>query len=228
MVARLGFDLQPRLTAAAAEELSVALQLAHSIALRGGPDLRCMDSPAAPRFSTRQAYSLLSPAHPPDPSSGISWSLRLPSKVKLFAYLADIDRLSTRANLFAKSCVPSAVCAACPAVETARHMFFDCPVSARLWRRLDVPIPAGQFSVWDLPAPLPLASDFWRAGVAVTLWSIWKARNDLVFNAVRSSPTVILRRVCDDLLLWRWRYRVADRPSLDLLRSFILSRLWES
>jgi hypothetical protein len=146
-VARLGFDLQPRLTAAEEEELSVALRLARSIALRDGPDLRCMDSPAAPRFSTRQAYGLLSPAHPPDPSSGISWSLRLPSKVKLFAYLADIDRLSTRANLFAKSCAPSAVCAACPAVETARHLFFDCPASARIWRRLDVPIPAGQFSV---------------------------------------------------------------------------------
>jgi hypothetical protein len=177
-----------------------------------------MDSPASPRFSTRQAYRLLSPVHPPDPSSGISWSLRLPSKVKLFAYLADIDRLSSRANLFAKSCAPSAVCAACPAVETARHLFFDCPASAGIWRRLDVPIPAGRFSIWDLPTPVPLELHTWRVGVAVILWSIWKARNDLVFNSRSSSPTMVLRRACDDLSLWRWR----------LLRSHILPRLWDS
>jgi hypothetical protein len=120
-----------------------------------------------------------------------------------------------QADLFAKSCAPSAVCAACPAVETARHLFFDCPASAGIWRRLDVPIPAGRFSIW------------W-AGVAVILWSIWKARNDLVFNSRSSSPTMVLRRACDDLSLWRWRYRAADRPSIDLLRSHIPSRLWDS
>jgi hypothetical protein len=36
----------------------------------------------------------------------MSWGLRLPSKLKIFAYLADIDRLSTRTNLFSKSCAP--------------------------------------------------------------------------------------------------------------------------
>jgi hypothetical protein len=118
MVASLGLDLRPRLTAAAEAELPAVLQLARGALLQDGPDLRHMASPASPRFSTRQAYRLLSPVHPPDPSSGISWSLRLPSKVKMFAYLADIDRLSSRTNLFAKSCAPSAVCAACPAVET--------------------------------------------------------------------------------------------------------------
>jgi hypothetical protein len=133
-----------------------------------------------------------------------------------------------QADLFAKSCAPSAVCAACPAVETARHLFFDCPALAGIWRRLDIPIPAGRFSIWDLPTPVPLELHTWRAGVAVILWSIWKARNDLVFNSRSSSPTMVLRRACDDLSLWRWRYRAADRPSIDLLRSHILSRLWDS
>ncbi|XP_071683190.1 uncharacterized protein [Lolium perenne] len=214
------------MTSAAEEELSVALRLAHNVTLRDGPDLRCMDSSSAPRFCTRQAYRLLSSKHPLDSSSSISWALRLPSKVKLFAYLADIDHLSSRANLFTKSCASSAGCTAYP--STARHLFFDCPVSARIWRRLDVPILAGLFSVWDLPAPFPLTLDIWRAGVVVTLWSIWKARNDLVFNAKSSTSTLVHRRACDDLSLWRWWYRVADRPMIDLLRSFILSRLWDS
>jgi hypothetical protein len=51
----------------------------------------------------------------------------------MFAYLANINRLSTRANLFFKSYAPSDLCEACPSVETGRHLFFDCPFSAVIW-----------------------------------------------------------------------------------------------
>ncbi|XP_071683801.1 uncharacterized protein [Lolium perenne] len=145
--------------------------------------------------------------------------------VKLFAYLAEIDRPSSRANLFYKSCAPSDVCAACPSVETGRDMFFDRPMSAMIWARLDVPIPAGRLSVWDLQASLPLQVDVWNAGVTVILWAIWKARNDLVFNAKTSMSSSVLRRVCDNLTLWRWRFKAVDWAPLDLLRSFIISRV---
>jgi hypothetical protein len=162
----LGIDLRPLLTSSTEVELSIALRLAHSITVRDGLDLRRIDSPTTPRFRSRQAYRMLSPVHPPDSSSSISRALHLPSKVKLFAYLANIDRLRSRANLFSKSCARSNVCAACPSVETARHLFFDCQVSARIWSHLDVPIPAGRFSVWDLPAPSPSS---WMCG-APALW----------------------------------------------------------
>jgi hypothetical protein len=38
---------------------------------------------------------------------------RLPIKLKIFVYLADIDRLSSRANLFFKNCAQTDQCAAC-------------------------------------------------------------------------------------------------------------------
>jgi hypothetical protein len=171
-VANSGINLRPLLTSVVEAELSIALRLAHCVTLRDGPDLRRMDSPTAPRFCSRQAYSMRSPVHPLDASSGIFWALRLPSKVKLFVYLADIDRLSSLSNLFDKSCARTIVCAACPSVETARHLFFDCQVSSRIWNHLDVPIHVGRFSVWDLPAPLPLQLYVWCAGDAVILWSM--------------------------------------------------------
>jgi hypothetical protein len=154
----------------------------------------------------------------------VVWALRLPAKLKIFAYLADIDRLSTRANLFRKSCAPSDTCAACDPVETSRHLFFECTLASHVWARLGVPVPAEQFSIWELPSPLGVAPTTWHFGVAAIMWSIWKARNDLVFNGTTTSPVFAIRRACEDIALWRWRIPLPGRADVDYLRSYILMR----
>ncbi|XP_071674484.1 uncharacterized protein [Lolium perenne] len=212
-----GLDLQPRLTSAATDELRLVYCIIASYTLWAGCDLRTIDSPSTPRFCSREAYMALAPPRPHDASACISWRLRIPSKIRIFAYLADIDRLSTRANLFRKSCAPSDLCAACTSPDTGRHLFFDCCMAAVIWTRLDVPIPDEEFSVWDLPTPLPFGTDVWRICVAAILWAIWKSRNDLVFNGVIHTTGSTLRRVGDDLSLWRWRLRPPDRARLDEL-----------
>jgi hypothetical protein len=176
-----------------------------------------------PPFSSRAAYRLLSPALPVDASACIAWGSRLPAKLKIFAYLADIDRLSTRANLFFKNCAPSAICAACPTEETGCHIFFDCTLASGVWARLGVDIPADRFSFWDLAQPRDFPVDVWRVGMAVLLWSLWKARNDLVFNNRNCTAQLVIRRACEDLAVWRWRFKEEDRLPLDSLRSFFLS-----
>jgi hypothetical protein len=221
-----GLDLQDRLTRAAEAELLAVQHFIDTTALQEGEDRRTIDSPSTPRFSSCEAYRALTPARPVDTAACLTWSLRTPTKVKIFAYLLDIDRLSTRANLFRKGCAPSSACAACGAPETGRHLFFDCPGAAELWARLDVPIPVSRFSVWDLPDPTQSGPPCtWQFGLATILWSIWKSRNDLVFNGVAHSTASTLRRACDDLSLWRWRLRPADRELLDRLRSHLLMRI---
>jgi hypothetical protein len=223
-VVTLGLDLQPRLSLAAEAELLHIRHLIDDTRLRDTPDTRFIDSPSAPSFCSREAYRMLSPPRPRDASACIAWGLRLLTKLKIFIYLLDIDRLSTRANLFYKSCASSDVCAACPEIETGRHLFFDCHLATDLWARLDVPIPAGPFSVWDLRSPLPLPDKAWQFGAATILWTIWKSRNDLVFNGRATTSSFTLRKACDDLLLWRWRLPIPERAHLDTLRSYIMSR----
>ncbi|KAK1620664.1 hypothetical protein QYE76_026181 [Lolium multiflorum] len=132
----------------AARELIQVLRIIDDTSLAVGADGRVIDSPSGPAFSSREAYRMLSPSRPTDASACTTWALRLPAKLKIFAYLADIDRLSTRANLFYKHCAPSSVCAACPEIETGRHLFFYCPPAMTLWGRLGVSIPPGQSSIW--------------------------------------------------------------------------------
>ncbi|KAK1620794.1 hypothetical protein QYE76_026311 [Lolium multiflorum] len=218
-----GIDLQPRLSTAAACELLEVQRLVADISLEPGADIRFIDTVRKASFSSREAYSMLSPSRPTDASSCVAWSLRLPSKLKIFAYLADIDRLSTRANLFHKSCAPSETCAACDSVETCRHLFFECAMASHVWARLGVYVPVGRFSIWDLPAPLGVTPSTWHFGVAAVMWSIWKTRNDLVFNG-NTPPSFTIRRACDDIALWRWRIPHPGRADVDFLRSYMISR----
>jgi hypothetical protein len=134
-----------------------------------------------------------------------------------------INARSTRANLFYKHCAPSAICPSCPEVETGRHLFFLCPPAVALWSRLGVSIPPGLASFWDLPAPIQVPASAWHSSLAALLWSIWKARNDRVFNGRDSTLTLVVRRACDDLAVWRWRLRVEERAPLDMLRSYLLT-----
>ncbi|XP_051219169.1 uncharacterized protein [Lolium perenne] len=149
-----GLHLQPPLSTAAVGELTQVLRIIDDTSLSAGADRRVIDSPSGPAFSSREAYRMLSPSRPPDASACTTCGLRLPTKLKIFAYLADIDRLSTRANLFYKHCAPSAICASCPEIETGRHLFFFCPPAVALWSHLGVSIPPGLVSIWDLPAPI--------------------------------------------------------------------------
>ncbi|KAK1663944.1 hypothetical protein QYE76_052103 [Lolium multiflorum] len=64
------------------------------------------------------------------------------------------------------------------------------------------PIPADDFSIWDLPPAPGTATHIWHAGLATVMWSLWKARNDLVFNAKATTARMVLRRAADDLALW--------------------------
>ncbi|KAK1670762.1 hypothetical protein QYE76_058921 [Lolium multiflorum] len=219
-----GFDLQPRLSTAAACELLEVQRLVAGISLGSGADRRFIDYMRRASFCSREAYRMLSPPHPPDASACVAWSLRLPSKLKIFAYLDDINRLSTRANLFHKSCAPSETCAVCDAVETSRHLFLECTTASHVWARLGVLVPSEQFSIWELPVPLGVATATWHFGVAAIMWSIWKTRNDLVFNGITTSPVFAIRRACDDIALWRWRIPHLGRADVDSLRSYMLMR----
>jgi hypothetical protein len=218
-----GFDLQPRLSQAATVDLAAVHDIVASVSLHPGCHVHAIDVPSASAFSSREAYRALTPPGPKVESACLAWDCRLPTKLKIFAYLADIDRLSSRANLRSKNCSPTDVCAACQGIKTGRHIFFDCAIAAGVWARLGISAPSGEFSFWSLQAPGGLSLPAWQCSVVTLLWCIWKARNDMVFNSRSSSPADVIRRACDDLVIWRWRFPSRDRIAVDSLRSFLLS-----
>jgi hypothetical protein len=96
--------LQARLTSEA--ELLLVRRFVNNTSLGPNHDRRSIESPSTPRFFSHEAHRMISPPHPRDASACVAWSLWLPRKLKIFAYLANINRPSTRANLFYKNCTP--------------------------------------------------------------------------------------------------------------------------
>jgi hypothetical protein len=59
--------------------------------------------------------------------------------------------------------------------------------------------------------------------VAAVLWELWKARNDVVFNASPCSPRDVLRRAADDVAVWTHRLHTSLRVDANAVRNLILS-----
>jgi hypothetical protein len=216
-----GIPLRPRLSAAAAAELSTVQSLLVSLTLDQHPDTRSMAWGDTLQISSRAIYRVLATGGRLDSSAITCWGTRLPSKIKIFCYLADIDRVSTRVNLLAKGCGTSDTCASCSCPEDSRHIFFDCSVASDVWRLLGVtPVPGS--SIWDLRCPIVLPPQVWRLTIAAILWSLWKARNSVVFDNKPTLLPAILRRATDDVALWSHRFAPEDRIAISTARHYLL------
>lgn len=74
---------------------------------------------------------------------------------------------------------------------------------------------------WCLNGPTGLPAAFRNDIILALHWRIWLARNNKVFNAHNDDSSAILRAVTDDLELWRYRYKAADRGLIDTWKNHI-------
>lgn len=221
----LDLRLRPRLTNAASSQLGSLLQCLQGITLGDGADTRLVKLTGKP-YSPRAAYAALDNAGDVDDRHGCRiWSTRLPNKVKIFAWLYFKDRLSSRVNLHAKHVVDNEQCLRCNgAVETRRHIFFECRSSSALWRvtKLGHVGLLSDDEIWSSASPAGLNPTLWPFVLLTMLWRIWDSRSGEVFRSKRSNHMSILASVCNDLLIWRKRLPDNLVGSLDAWRKFLI------
>jgi hypothetical protein len=102
--------LQNRLTIAASAELASLLSLLQVFRTSEGPDVRKMIT--GEPFSTRSAYACLHQSDS-DAVTDQIWASRVPSRVKVFGWLVQLDSINTRANLQRKNIIPMSDCLLC-------------------------------------------------------------------------------------------------------------------
>lgn len=138
------------------------------------------------------------------------WKMDLPPKIKAFTLRFCRDVLPIRANLQRRgvhcplSCVVSD-----REVENSWHLFFTCPTSSRCWILL---------GIWNTIVPLLTSCDsiihliFWLLHIDCTdqaqlilgtTWSIWKTRNEKLWDGKEVTMESILNRVCVALHEWK-------------------------
>ncbi|KAE8664767.1 hypothetical protein F3Y22_tig00112738pilonHSYRG00325 [Hibiscus syriacus] len=122
----------------------------------------------------------------------IVWKGLVPPRVELFMWQVVLQKLPVRSEL-AKRGVTGIVELSCPLCnlvdESSAHLFFSCSVVWSLWNKfvqywsLNVVLQEENvqkfLQAWEDLNP---RSAIWKFIPAVVIWTVWKARNDIVFD----------------------------------------------
>lgn len=117
---------------------------------------------------------------------GWLWASCCKLKHKFFYWMLLINGLNTRAMLLKRSFfIPSYECVPCGEMqpETRDHLFFHCPFAKACWTYLCpdyVPLPNVHANVNQLKQNLKVP--FHMETTILAAWSIWKRRNEFIFN----------------------------------------------
>jgi hypothetical protein len=97
------------------------------------------------------------------------------------------NKIMTRDNMKKRNLNKPEDCVFCSEPESVQHLFFDCFVARNVWQA------ASCFFGKQIGSSIGNIAQFWvvekkhaafNSICAAVLWSIWKLRNDLIFNGV--------------------------------------------
>lgn len=161
-------------------------QILHSVTYTEGEDALIWQYDSKGVYTTSSLYSIIN-------FRGVQlvyipsvWSVVSPPRVQIFLWLLANNSLMTRDNLEKRNMGKPLGCEFCAEPETIDHLFFSCAVAKNIWNNVsdyfDKPIGQDYLSV----------ARFWPAAsknhcalnsiCSCILWSIWKSRNQHVFN----------------------------------------------
>jgi hypothetical protein len=185
-------------------------------------------------FSVKSCYNLLSRLA--SNNTGLSrldcfvinniWKSSASSKVCAFAWQAILDKIPLRFNLSRRGVIKpleSKDCVFCRKVEeTSQHLFLHCNFALGVWYAI-----FNWLGFAYISPPNLLISFASMAGMGVSkrrkkgllllwqvvLWSIWRARNDRLFNNKEASVYEVVDSIKH--IAWKWYLgRIANHPCL--------------
>jgi hypothetical protein len=172
-------------------------------------------------FSVKSMYEDLMNDHTPYLRKYL-WKLKIPLKIKIFMWFLNNKVLLTKDNLAKRKWKGCTKCCFCGAQETVEHLFIVCPFAKLLWRMVHF--------AYALPPPTNITNMFgnWlngvdktsknriRIGVSALCWSIWRCRNDIVFNKSKKFNVLqVIHMVAHWVQLWALLLPPAQRDAMD-------------
>lgn len=138
--------------------------------------------------------SNLNPSH-----WSVIWKLKIPEKVKIFLWRAAKDILPTAENLWRKRVLQEATCLVCThQLENSAHALLDCKIARKVWRVSPIGSVVQEEKFPDVITLLlslqRQQNDISGKIVAFLLWTIWNARNNMLFNGRHEDPVRLVAR----------------------------------
>lgn len=149
-------------------------------------------------YSTKSGYAVASMSREPTQNTTNEifdwvkdvWSSHCSPKMKVFTWSIIQGALPLGENLQNRGIQAQAMCIRCKEVESAKHIFFDCPFAKEVWRRIPLHevvhiATTGNFKeamiAFRKCICLP-PSGITGAILPWICWSLWIARNTLIFE----------------------------------------------
>jgi hypothetical protein len=139
------------------------------------------------------------------------WIKAVPLSQKFFLWLAYHGRLNTKDNMTKKQWCHDAGCDLCPAVESIDHITMHCRHSYWIWERWNLNGAAlrantiAEFVQQTKSSKNGKAAQAWPVCFAAAMYSLWKMRNDRIFNDKRPNRGRLLAQAADLIKLWAYR-----------------------
>jgi len=179
-------------------------------------------------FTTKEAYNIRYAPNTNDKDQLWSniWQLPIWPKVSTFLWLLSKNRILTWDNLQRRGFTGPSQCPNCSLhSETILHLMEYCPLARFLWDNIerctqrsgncqaDI---ANLLRTWPkMPYQSPLLNTLWTLIPGFLYWTIWKERNNRVFNSKSRPPdilwTLFKQNIQETLLLRTWQD--SDWPS---------------
>ncbi|KAJ0507927.1 putative reverse transcriptase zinc-binding domain-containing protein [Helianthus annuus] len=147
------------------------------------------------------------------PAYVMDWNNWVPKKVGIVAWRAQKERLPTRFELSRRGIpVQSLECAICGAyTESSEHLFISCELAQIVWQLVYQWCKAHSFFAFRI---IDILEDhkFYQGSVKrkkafhavclITIWSLWKSRNERIFSGTEKSITNILEEIKATSFMW--------------------------
>jgi hypothetical protein len=184
-------------------EIGQYIQLWHAIEhtmLSDEPDKLQWRWTASGNYTAKSCYLATFHGSTTSRSWKLIWKCWAPPRVKLFHWLADLDRCWTAERLARRGLPHHAVCPLCDqAIESIQHLLVECTFTRQIWHEtiawLRLPCSAPTTTTTSLldwwqeakqNVPRPMLKGLTSASLLVP-WMVWKQRNSCVFEGARPS-----------------------------------------
>lgn len=106
-------------------------------------------------------------------------------------------------------------CAVCGLLveETSVHLFAECSFARMCWQLIDVDIPLN-CTLPELFSQIKeqLRSQFYMEAIILVCWTIWSARNNLIFRGLSWNEAACKQALLRELMLLKHRVKSALEP----------------
>ena len=175
-------------------------------------------------FTTSSAYARLHDRGFVDKINLALWSIKIPTKIKVFIWVAMRDSLLTQQILRERGCNVEPGCHLCNDrnVETSEHLLFSCTYAVCFWSELlsgwYAMLGGSQthpgWSLWWSTRSNTQARlrNLWDAIWAAGCWALWKERNRRLFTQRRTEMRSLAANAAREAFNW---YRVLGQGARD-------------